>query len=61
MVKKYDPSYLRDLKSYREHRTGVLQVSKKTIKPSFLQNLLIHYWKVFSKPKINFLILTGQS
>ena len=39
MVKKYDPSYLRDLKSYREHRTGVLQVSKKTIKPSFLQNM----------------------
>jgi len=43
MVKKYDPSYLRELKSYREHRTGVLQVSKKTIKPSFLQNMNSNY------------------
>ena len=33
MIRKYDAAYLRDLKSYREHRTGVLQVSKKAVEP----------------------------
>ena len=33
MTRKYDAAYLRNLKSYREHRTGVLQVSKKAVEP----------------------------